>query len=244
MFKVALFILMMPLSATAQVLQFFAESLPPYHFTGEDKQPTGALVEVTEAAARQAGFVADIRLLPFARGYQYMLTNPNTFMFSLLRTPPREGKMQWVGKTYKIDAYLVGLKGRDKLKINNLEQAKKRVVGTIRGYHSERFLKDAGFTEAHNLSLSINYQSMWNMLFRKRIDFILTNTVSLDTEIKSLGLDAQAIEKYYEVKDFPGELFMVTHLETSKETVKKLADGLSAIKQNGQYQKIIDKWGL
>lgn len=242
--KLVLLLLLLPLHVSAEVLKFYAESLPPYHYTDAKGEPVGALVEIVYAVSRQASIVADVRLLPFARGYQILLSQPNAFMFSLIRTAEREEKVQWVGKIYRSDAYLVGLKNRAELKLNDLPSAKSRVVSTIRGYHSEKFLKAHDFKENQNLYLAVNYETMWSMLFRGRVDYVLTNTVSLDTELTSLGFDTGKVAKYLEVKNFPGELFIVTHLNTSKETVKQLADGLATIKRNGEYQRIIDKWGL
>ncbi len=241
---VAIALLLASLPSRAEVLKFYAEDLPPYHYVDSEGKTTGALVEIVEALSKKAKINADIRLLPFARGYQLMLSNTNAFMFSLIRTKAREPHMQWVGKIYHSDAYLVGLKGREELQVKDLEAAKKFVVGTIRGYHSERFLKDAGFSLDHNLSLSVNYHLMWQMLFRRRIDYVLTNTVSLDTELTSLGLDTNEVDKYLAVKHFPSELFIVTHLATKKVVVDKIANALAAIKQDGEYQRIIDKWGL
>lgn len=234
----------LPQPCLALVLKFYAESLPPYHFTDDKGQPTGALVEIIEATAKEAAIVADVRLMPFARGYQQMLTDNNSFMFSLLRTAQREKKMRWVGQIYRTDAWLVGLSGRNGLQVKSLDEAKKKVVGTIRGYHSEKFLKSKGFVENRNLFLSVNYKLMWHMLYRQRIDYVLTNTVSLETEITSLGLDVKAVQKYYEVRHFPGELFIVTNLNTPMSHVKRLSEALDRLKADGRYQRIIDKWQL
>lgn len=139
---------------------------------------------------------------------------------------------------------MVGLRSRTDINIHNLEDAKSFLVGTIRGYHSEEYLKNAGFTTQKNLHLSVNYKQMWKMLFGQRIDFILTNYVGIDSEMKSIGFNKKDIKTFVELHDFPGGLFIATGLTTSDKTVVILADALQQIKTDGTYKKIIDKWGL
>ncbi|TMO95039.1 amino acid ABC transporter substrate-binding protein, partial [Pseudoalteromonas sp. S3178] len=90
-------------------------------------------------------------------------------------------------------ASLIGLK-QSQTPINDLDAAKRYRTGTIRGYYSETFLKQAGFSEGYELVLVSNYQSLWNLLFKGRIDFVLTNTLTLEKELNALKLDPKAIE--------------------------------------------------
>lgn len=230
--------------ANATTIRFVAENLPPFHFLNKDNQPDGALVDLVNALTKHTQIDATIELMPFARCYQLIRHNPEVMMISLLRTPAREQQFQWLGQTYKSEAYLIGLKRRKELVINQLDDAKNYVVGTIRGYYSETFLRQAGFEPQKNLALSVKYQRMWKMLFKNRIDFVLTNNSALETELNSIGLDVNAIKQYIAVADFPNQLFMVSHLQAPAATVKKLRQGLVELKQSGRYQQIIKAWGL
>ncbi|MGB1263901.1 MAG: amino acid ABC transporter substrate-binding protein, partial [Cognaticolwellia sp.] len=90
-------------------LRFLAEDLPPYHFINSQGQATGALVEIVQAMLIQAKLPGTIEIQPFARSYQNSQNQKNTFLFSLLKTPNRLEKFQWVGQTYKSYAVMVGL---------------------------------------------------------------------------------------------------------------------------------------
>ena len=225
-------------------LRFVAEDLPPFHFINKENELDGFLVEVVQALLIQAKLTGTIELVPFARAYNATKIVENTFMFSLLKTPVRNNKFKWVGQSYKTQAFLVGLKNRQDIELNSLNDAKALNVGTIRGYYSESFLKGAGFKEKQNLSLSVKYEHMWNMLFKRRIDLVLTNFIALDREITSIGLDATKISPYLEVKNFPGELYIATGIKTSDKRVSQLRVALAKIKKNGHYQEILDKWQL
>ncbi len=228
----------------AKELLFVAEDLPPFHFLDANNKPTGVLVEVIEAVIKEANVDGTIELMPFARCYQSIQNQADIFMFSLLKTPDRTPKFQWLGQTYKAKAYLVGLNSRTDLQLNNLDDAKGLVIGTIRGYHSEHYLKDADFTTDNNLNLSVNYEQMWGMLFKKRIDLVLTNFIALEFELESIGLEVDAVTPYLELEDFPNKLHIATSLTTSAQTVKQLKNALINIKNNGIYQQIMTKWGL
>jgi polar amino acid transport system substrate-binding protein len=239
-----LILICFPLLSHADQLEFVAEELPPFHFYDADKKPTGALVEVIEALMIRAKLSGIVKLMPFARSYDLTLKKPNTFMFSLMKSAERKDHFQWIGQIYKSTAFLVGLRERSDINISSLEEAKSFVVGTIRGYHSEKYLKKKGFSTQSNLHLSVNYKHMWNMLFGQRIDFILTNFVAIDTEMKSIGLNKKDIRTFVELHDFPGDLFIATGVKSSGKTVATLSLALQQIKADGTYKKIMDKWGL
>ncbi|MGB2742693.1 MAG: transporter substrate-binding domain-containing protein [Cognaticolwellia sp.] len=225
-------------------LIFVAEELPPYHFINSDGHVSGALVEVVQAILDKAELPGKIEIQPFARVYKNTQTQQNTFMFSMLKTPNREAKFQWVGQTYKSTAVLVGLKNRQDIKLLSLESAKPYIVGTIRGYHSDNFLHENGFSEKENLSLSVTSKHLWAMLFNQRIDLVLTNYMALDREIKQSGFDSNEITPYLSLPNFPSELYIATGLTTPNEVIERLATALAAIKKSGVYQQILTKYDL
>lgn len=227
----------------AEPLRFVAEDLPPYHFKDRSGQTRGALVDIVKAVAKQADIDYTIEFYPYARAFNLLKTKPNVVSFSLIKSPNREEQFVWLGKIFHNSAYLVALDG-SKPKLADLEQAKHYVVGTIRGYYSEVFLRNAGFKEDTNLSLSVNYQTLWQMLFKQRIDFILTNTISLNTELSRLGFKLEDVEPALEVTDFPNELHIAGNLSLEPRVASKLKQALATIKTNGEYQRILKQWNL
>lgn len=227
----------------AEQLQFVSEDLPPYHFKDENGQPKGALVDIVKAVAKHANVDYTIEIYPFSRAFHLLKNRPNTLMFSLLRSPSREKQFVWLGEVFRNSAFLVALKN-SKPQLKDLAQAKKYTVGTIRGYYSETYLREAGFKDNRNLSLSVKYQHLWRMLFSNRIDFVLTNNLSLISELSELGFEVGDIERKLELTDFPNKLHLVGNLKLDPSKAKALQNALSTIKVNGEYQNILDKWEL
>ena len=227
----------------AEQVEFVAEDLPPYHFKDEFGQTKGVLVDIVHAVAKQAKMTYSIELYPFARAFRLLKNKPNVLMFSLLKSPSREEQFIWLGKVLHNSAYLVSLNGNE-LRLANLDQAKQYTVGTIRGYYSEAYLRKAGFEEEENLYLSVKYQNLWQMLFKKRIDFVLTNTFALNNELSKLGFKVADVEHSLELNDFPNELHLVGNSSLSPAVANTLQQALKAIKENGEYQRILNEWGL
>ena len=226
----------------ANELKFVAEDLPPFHYYDKNNVPTGALVDVIKALMLYTKLPYTIELMPFARSYDLTTKQQNHIMPSLMKSTDREAQFNWIGKSYKSKAFLVGLKDRTDINIQKLEEAKSYVVGTIRGYHSARYLEDAGFTTNKNLHLSVNYKHMWNMLFERRIDYILTNFIAIEKEMNSIGYNQNDIKPIIELHDFPGDLYFATGLSTSDKNVAIISKALTDIKANGTYKKILSKW--
>ena len=227
----------------AEQVHFVAEDLPPYHFKDKSGQTKGVLVDVVKALAKQAEVDYSIELYPFARAFNLLKNKPNVLMFSLLKSPSREKQFIWLGEILHNAAYLVS-SSDSKFQLDSLAQAKHYTVGTIRGYYSEAYLRNAGFEEGTNLSLSVKSQNLWSMLFNDRIDFVLTNTLSLNSELNKLGFQIDDVERSLELTDFPNELHIAANISLEPSTADALKMALKTIRANGEYQRILNKWGL
>ncbi|AZQ86015.1 transporter substrate-binding domain-containing protein [Colwellia sp. Arc7-635] len=230
--------------AQEKPLLFLTEELPPYHFIDSQGEVAGAFVEIIQATLVQANLSGKIEIQPLARTFKATKNQSNTFMLSLLKTPNRVDDFQWVGQIYESYAVLVGLESRPEIELATLESAKPYMIGTVRGYHSEYFLRENGYVENENLSLSVTSKHLWAMLFNKRIDLVLTNYMALDRDIKKAGFDAANIKPYLSLPNFPNKLHIATGLTTPAVTVEKLSVALSEIKKSGLYQNILTKYNL
>ncbi|WP_088330681.1 transporter substrate-binding domain-containing protein [Lacimicrobium sp. SS2-24] len=232
-------------TATAERLLFVAEDLPPYHFINQQGEKDGALYEIVKAMIEQSDIQADVHFTPWARAYDMSLTQSDVIMISVLKTPVRQKQFQWIGEIYRSEAFFVKLKRRQDVQVDSLAQARHYVVGTIRGYGAEQYLRRNGFSETRqNLALSVEYHQLWGMLFKGRIDLLFTNTIGLEVEVPKAGFDPDKVEKAYAVVDFPDELHLATGLKTSPKVVKRLSEALSRLKESGRYHAILRRWGL
>ncbi|MBQ4797655.1 transporter substrate-binding domain-containing protein [Pseudoalteromonas sp. MMG006] len=228
---------------SAHSVTFIAEDLPPYHFINKNSEPDGALIDIAKAVIKQSNLSAEFEIMPMARIFKQQQANPNAIMLSLLKTPNRINKFIWLGEVYFADAYLISLKSHID-EVVHLNYAKEYKVATIRGYSSEAYLRRKGFTENKNLVLVSYYQQLWQMLYKSRIDFVVTNTLTLDNELKSLGLDPNLITKRIHLDELPSSLNFAANKLLDTQSAHAITRGLKQIKENGEYQAILQKWQL
>ncbi|XOV80696.1 MAG: substrate-binding periplasmic protein [Aestuariibacter sp.] len=228
----------------ASELLFVAEELPPIHFKNTQQHPDGFLVEVTKAVLAKTDFKAAFEILPQARAFESTIEQPNVFMISLLRSADRETQFQWVGEVYQTKAFLLGLAGREDIQLTELADAKQHIVGTIRGYFSESYLRQQGFSDKYNLGLAVRYDHLWGMLFKGHVDLVLTNTLSQQREITKAGYDPEQVVHYLALPELTRELYIATGLQTPMTTVKALSIALQQVKAEGTYTHLEKKWRL
>ncbi len=225
-------------------LKFVTEDLPPLQYNNHGKPASGAMVDLIHLLKNEAKLSGSIYIYPWARSYQMAKNEENVIIFSMFRSADREKHFQWVGKIYRIDSYLVALKSRQDIRVNNLNDAKAYTVGSIRDDLAENYLKERGFIEDKNLYLSSAYPVLWKMLYSGRTDLAFTNSLVWQYEIQHSGLDPNKIKFIYKIPDIPADLYIAASLPTKKNIVEKLQQALQRIKADGRYQKILTQWQL
>ena len=233
-----------PALATEPVVRFYNEIAAPFYWLDDNGNPKGASFELANALIKETQINATIEHLPWARAFHYAVHEENVVLMSALRTDERERQLQWLGQLLIVRASLFQLSDREPLQINSLEEAKNLSVGSVRGYGSANYLIEKGFSEQKNLILAATPQQMWSLLYKKRIDLVLSNQVTGKYEISGIGLDANKLTEVYQVTDLNLELQIATGNKTSVELANKLAEGVKILKQNGEYQRIMQRWNL
>jgi polar amino acid transport system substrate-binding protein len=72
----------------------------------------------------------------------------------------------------------------------------------------------------------------------------MTNTLTLNYEVLNSGLDPTLLEKKLHLDDFPSELWLVANRNLPADIAKALSAGMSTIKRQGIYTKILERWQL
>ncbi|WP_343857628.1 substrate-binding periplasmic protein [Aliiglaciecola litoralis] len=225
-------------------LRFYTELAPPFYFLDPQGKPQGASLELAHALMAETQIPGRVIQLPWARAFRLALNEENIVLITALRTPARESKLQWLGRVSTPEAYLIGLADNPAAEVVSLEQAKNRIVATIRGYGSASYLQQQGFVEGQNLELLVTTKQQWSMLYKRRVDLVLSNIVTGRFEIRAAGLDPNQIVGIHRIDDLTTELDMATGLKTDEKTVNALRQGLKNLKENGRLQAIMLKWGI
>ena len=217
--------------SSAQSLEIFCEDDRPLQFRTADEHLTGLAVEVVQEIQKRVGNTDPIKMVPWARGLQYLNEKPNVVLFSMGRTADRNDLYHWVGP---ISEKVMGLyvKADSPIQIKSLDDAKKvERIGVYRDDLRDQYLTQAGFT---NLERTNGSAQNYKMLIIGRIDMF----ASSEYEVADNG--------YTDVKLAFAFLKTQAFIALSKKTDPAVAtrwnSALADMKKDGSFEAIFHKY--
>ena len=211
---------------------------PPICFT-QDGKATGVATEIVREIMKRLQVSYNIISLPWKRAYRYLLEEPNVMLFTVTRTKARENLFKWAGPI--ITSRLVFFAKRDsKIAIKSLEDAKKvDRIGLVQGYSVERYLLQQGFTNIDSISAREKTNPV--KLMKGRINLWATVDLVGIYNAKLQGVNPDDIRvAYVIIKD--QHKYIAFSKQVSDKIVQRWQDVLDEIKQDGTYERILDKW--
>lgn len=230
--------------ASNERICFVSELVAPFYYLDEQGKPQGANVDLANAMKPLLPVSNVLEHMPWARAYQEAISKPNVVLITLLKSPERETLFQWLGPVNAVSASLISLKQFEKASISNIDEAKSYRVGSIRGYGAAAHLLKQGFKENENLVLVAEPQQLWNLLYNRRIDYAATGVETSAYEIEAAGFDPTLSTQAFAFDMPKAELHMATGLLTSPSEVRAIKAALRQLKESGEYDRIMKKWGL
>ena len=221
-------------TASAQELTFAMEpSYPPFETTNEKGEIIGFDVDVANAICKEIQATCKFK----GEAFDALIPNLKAKRFdasisAIDITDARAKQVLFSDAYYDSTASYVTLKGKA-----TLESAKN--VGVQNGTTFQQYT--VAETKQYTTKAYASLQSAILDLKSGRIDMIFGDTavladmISKEPEMQFIG------EKVANKKYFGNGLGIAMH-KSNKELAEQLNKGLAAIKANGEYQKIYDKW--
>ena len=171
-------------------LIYMAEDYPPANYL-KDGEITGASVEILKLIWEKMGHPEQpIIIIPWARGYRQVQTEPNHVLFSMSRTKEREQLFKWVGPIFTARQVLVGLADKN-YQLDKLDDAKPFRIGTIKQDIGECVLFRNGFDNLESVSgLDHNIKK----LLAGRVDLICQSESAINSYIEMEDLDPRQLQ--------------------------------------------------
>lgn len=218
--------------------RFGGDDFPPFAYLVDDR-PAGLSVEILRVILDELQIPDTIKIYPWARVYQITLRNKNALMFTAARTEAREDLFKWVGPIAPRRIYLYKLKRRTDIEVDSFKDAKKYVVGTIRGYAAEKTLLDRGFEVGKNIHpVSENIQN-FKKLYRGRIDLITSFDLLIAHTVKGTEYRLADFEKVL-VLDDKYDFYYAFNRETDDAVVSRFQGVLDDMKADGRLTALLD----
>lgn len=225
-----------------QEIKFMTEDFKPFNMQLEGEDPSGIAVDLLLLMMKKANApikAADIKKLPWKRGYMLIQRDEGTALFSMARTEERENLFKWVGPFAHTKTGAVGLK-KNKIKITQMEDLKKYKMGVIGGDIGEMLARKKIGIPDENIQIVFDVKSNLLKLQKGRIHFFMYEFNAADVQIRAHGMDTGDFEKSYAVID--AQLYFAFHRNTDDSIITRLQNALDEIKAEGILNNITLKY--
>lgn len=224
----------MSISAQQSKFQVITEEFAPYSYVKENKA-IGKNVELVQLVLDELKIGSDIQFLPWARGYNIALKEPNTLIFSIARNKQREKLFHWVGSLAAVDVCIFSLKQKKVSRVKTLEQLKNYRTVTQRDGHISQQLTQHGFIDRKNLFSASSINHAIQMLYINRADFIGYPAEVLFYNLEQKGLTPDELLHTNFCIDSTA-LYLALSINTPQETVEQFKKALVKVKQATNWQ--------
>uniref|UniRef100_UPI0032167C6C substrate-binding periplasmic protein n=1 Tax=uncultured Draconibacterium sp. TaxID=1573823 RepID=UPI0032167C6C len=222
-------------------LQIFTEQAPPFNFyTGSiyNYELKGSSIDIVNEIQSRNGFVNNINLTSWGDAYKAVQYLPNSALFTTARTPEREDLFQWVGPISSMKAcfYTMSESG---IQITSLEDAKSLAsIATPSGWYMHDYLTANGFQNI--VATSFSPVEAFNQLVSGQVEALFMFNEGIDWLCEVTETSANSIIKQYEVSESKG--YIAFSQNTSQEIVEQWQNNLDAMKADGTFETIWNKW--
>lgn len=237
------FLAMYSLGAADSVPQFtiYTEDYKPYNFE-KDGKTQGIAVEILTQMLEKIGSIqtlADIKLVPWARGYNAVQNNKKTILFSTSRTEEREDLFKWVCPIKTHTEELWALKSKN-IKLDTLKDAGKYRIGTLRDDVGEQLVVSRCGVPVDKLQRANKYEFNIKKLMVDRIDLFPMNHDSLTILSRDLGIDTDKFESVFVLDT--SHLCFAFSKDTSDDVIAKFQKALDELIEAGAPQQLTKKY--
>lgn len=221
-------------------LLIVTEEWPPFNYQQDDKV-SGFSTEIVHLIMNRVG-EHSIKLLPSMRSSRVLNTRPYTMMYSMFRTPEREAQYQWIGPLVegRIFFYQRATDFREFKSIDDLKSVDKlatRHKGLIPSLLLDMGFKNLDKTATKSLQV---YQK----LLLGRVDVGISDVdLGVSYNLGFLNEDMSAVKKI-PIEIFRSDLYIAASLDIPKQEIERWQKALQKLKDEGTYQKILDKYLL
>ena len=224
-------------AAFAQSLKIYTEENAPLQFKAPDGSLTGIAIDVVKEIQKRVGSKEPIELVPWARSYQELQTDPNVALFSTNRTAERNPLFQWVGPLDEV-THSFYVKADSKIVIKSMEDAKKlHTIGVYKDDVRDLVLTKAGFT---NLDRATDNLTNVKKLMLGRLDAFAVSSGEIPDLAKGAGCKVTDMKEAFPF--LKAQVFIAFSKKTPEATVKAWQDALDAMKKDKTFETIYRKY--
>jgi len=224
----------------AQELLVVASEHPllQYQENGENKGPT---IEILNGLLKETPLKSRVSFMPWARAFATVKHNPNTLILSMIRTPDREPYFHWLIKVSQSARVFISLASKPENYVDNIDQAKHKLVAVRLGSAAYNELISHGFSEQKNIYIVSSDEQMIHLLANGRIDLVYTDPNNALKHLKSSGNANIAIRHKKIVPKDQRISYIALNKNTDITIVQQLQNAARKFEKTAEYQYLLAK---
>ena len=212
-------------AVVAQSLTILTEDDPPAQYLDANGELAGFTVELVREIQKRVGNNDKIQVVPWARAYRMIETEPNVVVFLMSRTAERNELFNWVGPVMETEFGLYA-QAKSTLRLASLEEAKAvKRIGVYRGDVRDQILSNAGFT---NLERTYTIVQNVKMLMAGRIDLYAGSSSGYGLDAERAGYKASDLKLV--LPFHKSQLYIAMSRQMPMASVDKWNDSVGAIR--------------
>jgi len=214
------------------------EELPPFNYT-ENDTVVGLSTEIIMHLLESAGYTYDIKVYPWQRALWTVKTQPNSMLFSTVKTPERLNYFYWIGPiaTIKVDFY--SLPGTNGPTVRSFEELKRYRICVPSGALPHERLLELGFKESEDFIAASTLPQCFRMLFHGRVDVIPAYPFSLKHFAENMNLLDVQFKLIFPLAQ--RRLYLAINKDSDPELIKRLSATFTEMKQQGIVSSITER---
>jgi len=239
----------LPVNGDPEKFTYLTEDFAPFNYS-ENGSANGVSVDILENIFKNLDLSIDrsaITVSNWASAYETTLKQPNTMLFSTVKTPERAGLFKWVGPIAPHSEIVVSLKTSG-VQIREITDLNNYFTGVVEGYSSIDVLLAKGVLRP-NIIVYSNMTELYKALVENmEVQCISTQLAGHNLIIQALGYTAGDFSLPYTVRT--DELFFAFNIETADELITKFQEQLALLKSekaadgSSEYEKILNRYNL
>ena len=218
-----------------QPLRLITEHSPPGEYLDASGKVAGPTVELLKVIAQRLNQPISMDLLPWARALEIARNEPNIGLFETIRNPEREHWFQWVGPLKIYQTSLYARLRDDHQSIRAADLPGRWIACANRGSVYAEKIQARGFTQQHNLVLTVNEDNCVKLMLQGKVDLAPFNEYSLQRLLDALD-DQSHVDAVVPLVEV--ELYLAFSLDVPLAQVQAWQDALAQSYHDGTMRRM------
>jgi polar amino acid transport system substrate-binding protein len=235
--RFAAFVALACCAVSASALTLTTEDYPPFNVRADNEHPiSGISTDIIRELMKRAGIEINITMYPWQRALTMAASDPETCVYSTVRTAKREATYKWVGPVTS-DDWALFAPSDSNIELKSLEDARKYKLGGYQGDAAGDFL----VTHKFNVDITETDKLNPQKLMAGRIDLWIAGMRTGPYVARREGVsNIKPIFTFGDAKDY--QMYLACNKAVPDTTIKRLNDILKQMQADGTSAKLAAKY--